>query len=180
MSGPVWATLAGVGFGLFQSLNRQAIRGMDVWQSTFLQVLVSTLILLAGALATEDLGAALSAPPGALAAFLAAGLVHFFIGWTLLNVSQKRIGATRTGPLLATTPLWGTVLAAVAADQWGYRSWPAVRGARVGGVVEGRSIFASPHTMPGRSPRRITDSTVDPWGRGRWKQSSAGSCSRRR
>jgi drug/metabolite transporter (DMT)-like permease len=113
MSGPVWATLAGVGFGLFQGLNRQAIRGMDVWQSTFLQVLVSTLILLAGTLATEDLGAALSVPPGALAAFLAAGLVHFFVGWTLLNASQKRIGATRTGPLLATTPLWGTVLAAV-------------------------------------------------------------------
>jgi drug/metabolite transporter (DMT)-like permease len=113
MSGPVWATLAGVGFGLFQGVNRQAIRGMDVWQSTFLQVSMSTLILLAGALATEDLDAAFSVPPGALAAFLAAGLVHFFIGWTLLNASQKRIGATRTGPLLATTPLWGTVLAAV-------------------------------------------------------------------
>lgn len=26
MSGPVWATLAGVGFGLFQSVNSQAIR----------------------------------------------------------------------------------------------------------------------------------------------------------
>ena len=113
MSGPVWAILAGVGFGLFQGLNRQAIRGMDVWQSTFVQVAVSTLILLAGTLATGDLGAALSVPPGALAAFLAAGLVHFFVGWTLLNASQKRIGATRTGPLLATTPLWGTVLAAV-------------------------------------------------------------------
>jgi hypothetical protein len=48
MSGPVWATLAGVGFGLFQGLNRQAIRGMDVWRSTFMQVLVSTLILPAG------------------------------------------------------------------------------------------------------------------------------------
>jgi len=112
MSGPVWAALAGVGFGLFQSFNRKAIRGMDVWQSTFLQVSVAAVSLIVSALATEDLGAALSASPGALAAFLAAGLVHFFVGWTLLNASQKRIGATRTGPLLATTPLFGTILAA--------------------------------------------------------------------
>jgi drug/metabolite transporter (DMT)-like permease len=113
MSGPVWATLAGVGFGLFQSLNRQAIRGMDVWQSTFLQLAVSTVILLAATLATVDLGLARSASPGALAAFVAAGLVHFSVGWTLLNASQKRIGAARTSPLLAATPLFGAVLAAV-------------------------------------------------------------------
>jgi drug/metabolite transporter (DMT)-like permease len=113
MSGPLWAVLAGVGFGLFQSLNRQAIRGMDVWQSTFMQLSVSTVILLVATLATEDVGAAWPAPPGALAAFLAAGLVHFFAGWTLLNASQKRIGAARTSPLLAATPLFGTILAAV-------------------------------------------------------------------
>jgi drug/metabolite transporter (DMT)-like permease len=113
MSGPVWATLAGVGFGLFQSLNRQAIRGMDVWQSTFLQLSVSTVILLAATLATDDAGMVWSASHGALVAFLAAGLVHFFLGWTLLNVSQKRIGAARTSPLLAATPLFGTILAAV-------------------------------------------------------------------
>jgi drug/metabolite transporter (DMT)-like permease len=114
MSGALWAVVAGIGFGLFQSINRQAIRGMDVWQSTFMQLAVSTLILLGGALATEDLGAALSVPPAALGAFLAAGLIHFFVGWTLLNASQKRIGAARTSPLLAATPLFGTVLAAVA------------------------------------------------------------------
>jgi drug/metabolite transporter (DMT)-like permease len=113
MSGPIWATLAGVGFGLFQSLNRQAVRGMDVWQSTFLQLSVSAVILLAATLASGGLGMAWLASPGALAAFLAAGLVHFFVGWTLLNVSQKRIGAARTSPLLAATPLFGAFLAAV-------------------------------------------------------------------
>jgi hypothetical protein len=71
MSGAVWATVAGVGFGLFQCLNRQAVRGLD------------------------------------------AGLIHFSVGWTLLNASQKRIGAARTSPLLAATPLFGSVLAAV-------------------------------------------------------------------
>jgi drug/metabolite transporter (DMT)-like permease len=113
MSGAVWATVAGVGFGLFQSVNRQAVRGMDVWRSTFLQLAVSSVVLLAGTLATEDLSELRAVTPLALAAFLGAGLVHFSVGWTLLNASQKRIGAARTSPLLAATPLFGTILAAV-------------------------------------------------------------------
>jgi drug/metabolite transporter (DMT)-like permease len=113
MSGAVWATVAGVGFGLFQSVNRQAVRGLDVWQSTFLQLAVSSVVLLAGTLATGDLAGLASVPPLALAAFLGAGLIHFSVGWTLLNASQKRIGAARTSPLLAATPLFGTILAAV-------------------------------------------------------------------
>jgi drug/metabolite transporter (DMT)-like permease len=113
MSGAVWATVAGVGFGLFQSVNRQAVRGLDVWQSTFLQLAVSSVVLLAGTLATEDLSQLRAVSPVALAAFLGAGLIHFCVGWTLLNASQKRIGAARTSPLLAATPLFGTILAAV-------------------------------------------------------------------
>jgi drug/metabolite transporter (DMT)-like permease len=113
MSGAIWATVAGVGFGLFQSVNRQAVRGLDVWQSTFLQLAVSSVVLLAGSLATGDLSDLGAVSPLALAAFLGAGLVHFSIGWTLLNASQKRIGAARTSPLLAATPLFGTILAAV-------------------------------------------------------------------
>jgi drug/metabolite transporter (DMT)-like permease len=113
MSGAIWATVAGVGFGLFQSVNRQAVRGLDVWQSTFLQLAVSSVILLAATLATGDLNELGAVSPVALAAFLGAGLVHFMIGWTFLNASQKRIGAARTSPLLAATPLFGTILAAV-------------------------------------------------------------------
>jgi drug/metabolite transporter (DMT)-like permease len=113
MSGAVWATVAGVGFGLFQSVNRQAVRGLDVWQSTFLQLAVSSVVLLAGTLATGDLAGLADVPPLALAAFLGAGLIHFSVGWTLLNASQKRIGAARTSPLLAATPLFGSILAAV-------------------------------------------------------------------
>jgi drug/metabolite transporter (DMT)-like permease len=113
MSGAVWATVAGVGFGLFQSVNRQAVRGLDVWQSTFLQLAISSVVLLAGTLATGDLAGLAGVPPLALAAFLGAGLIHFSVGWTLLNASQKRIGAARTSPLLAATPLFGSILAAV-------------------------------------------------------------------
>lgn len=113
MSGTWWALAAGAGFGLFQALNRQAVRGMDVYVATFVQLLVSSLVLLGISLVTEDLGLIARAPLRAILSFVAAGFFHFLIGWTLLNGSQKRIGAARTSPLIATVPLFGAVVAAV-------------------------------------------------------------------
>jgi DME family drug/metabolite transporter len=113
MAGVAWAAVAGIGFGLFQSVNRAALRGMDAFASTFLQLLVSAVVLVAASLATGDLGRLAAAPVSAWLSFAAAGLVHFSVGWTLLNLSQQRLGAARTSPLLASTPLFGVVLAAV-------------------------------------------------------------------
>jgi drug/metabolite transporter (DMT)-like permease len=113
MSGALWALAAGAGFGLFQALNRQAVRGMDVYVATFVQLLVSSIVLIAISLVTEDLGLVFSAPITAILSFVAAGFLHFLIGWTLLNGSQKRIGAARTSPLIATVPLFGAAVAAV-------------------------------------------------------------------
>jgi drug/metabolite transporter (DMT)-like permease len=113
MAGVAWAALAGIGFGLFQSVNRAALRGMDAIASTFLQLLISAVVLVAASLATDDPGRLLAAPAAALLSFAAAGLVHFSVGWTLLNLSQQRLGAARTSPLLASTPLFGVVLAAL-------------------------------------------------------------------
>jgi drug/metabolite transporter (DMT)-like permease len=114
MSGALWALAAGAGFGLFQTLNRQAVRGMDVYVATFVQLLVSSIVLVAISLATEDISLVFSAPIAAILSFVAAGFFHFLIGWTLLNASQKRIGAARTSPLIATVPLFGAIVAAVA------------------------------------------------------------------
>jgi drug/metabolite transporter (DMT)-like permease len=113
MTGVVLAAVAGIGFGLFQSVNRAALRGMDAYASTFLQLLVSAVILTVASLATDDLGRLAAAPASAWWSFAAAGLVHFCVGWTLLNLSQQRLGAARTSPLLATVPLFGVVVAAL-------------------------------------------------------------------
>jgi drug/metabolite transporter (DMT)-like permease len=117
MTGVLWAAAAGVGFGLFQSVNRAALREMAVYQSTFVQVAISAVILLAASAATDDLARIGHAPARALANFAAAGVIHFTVGWTLLNASQKRIGATRTGPLIATTPLFAMAVAALTLDE---------------------------------------------------------------
>jgi drug/metabolite transporter (DMT)-like permease len=114
MTGTAWAALAGVGFGIFQVVNRKALRELDVYRSTFLQLLVSAVVLVAASSATQTVDVLAGASWTTLANFAVAGLIHFFVGWTFLNASQKRIGAARASPLLATTPLFGTVIAALA------------------------------------------------------------------
>jgi len=113
MSGALWAVTAGVGFGVFQTLNRRAVQGMDVYVATFLQLLVSALVLAAISVVTEDLMLLGQASIWAWINFSLAGFFHFFIGWTFLNASQKKIGAARTGSLIGTTPLFGAVVAAL-------------------------------------------------------------------
>jgi drug/metabolite transporter (DMT)-like permease len=113
MSGALWAVAAGVGFGVFQTLNRRAVQGMDVYVATFLQLLISALVLAAASLVTENLALLGQASIWAWVNFSLAGFFHFFIGWTLLNASQKKIGAARTGSLIGTTPLFGAVIAAL-------------------------------------------------------------------
>jgi drug/metabolite transporter (DMT)-like permease len=114
VSGVLWATVSGIGFGLFQSLNRRAIRGIeDPYVSTFLQLSVATTILVVASLVSEDLGQLWDASADAIAIFALAGIVHFVLGWLLLNVSQARIGASRTAPLITLTPLFGVALAVV-------------------------------------------------------------------
>jgi len=115
VSGVLWATASGIGFGLFQSLNRRAIRGIeDPWVSTFLQLSVATAVLVLASLLSEDLSQLGDASGKAIALFAVAGVIHFVLGWLFLNMSQMRIGASRTAPLITLSPLFGIVLAAVA------------------------------------------------------------------
>jgi len=85
----------------------------DAYLATFLQLLVALAVLAVASLTTTDFGLIAEATAAGLAFFALAGLVHFFVGWTLLNMSQMRIGAARTSPLLSTNPLFGVVVAAI-------------------------------------------------------------------
>lgn len=112
MNGLAWAAVAGVLFGVFQAVNRASLVEMDVDASTFIQLLVCSAFMV-GALLIGGTGDLRQLSALALMNFAIAGLIHFLIGWTLLNVSQKRLGAARTSPLIATTPLFGTAVAAI-------------------------------------------------------------------
>ena len=113
MSGTLWAVTAGLGFGVFQSVNRRGVSNMNVYLATFVQLVASFIVLGGISLATEDLSELGRVSFSTILNFAAAGFFHFFLGWTFLNASQKRIGAARTSPLIGTTPLFATVIAAL-------------------------------------------------------------------
>jgi drug/metabolite transporter (DMT)-like permease len=118
VTGVLWAASAGLAFGVFQSLNAQAVRKVDdPYLSSFLQVLVAALVLAGISLATEDVGQLAHAPAWAILSFALAGALHFLVGWTLLNISQDRIGAARTSPLLTMVPVFGVAVAVVTVGQ---------------------------------------------------------------
>jgi NAD(P)-dependent dehydrogenase (short-subunit alcohol dehydrogenase family) len=56
VSGAVVAAASGVGFGLFQTLNIRAVRGMDPFASTFVQIAIAAVVLLVASLASDGLG----------------------------------------------------------------------------------------------------------------------------
>jgi drug/metabolite transporter (DMT)-like permease len=114
VSGVIWGAGSGLAFGLFQAVNVRAVRQLDdVYVSTFLQLLVAALVTVVICALAGELDLIAHASAWGIVSFLIAGGLHFFVGWTLLNLSQHRIGAARTSPLLATAPLWGLAIAAV-------------------------------------------------------------------
>ena len=106
MTGVFWAIVAGLGFGLFQSFNRRAGRGIDTYWATFNLILVSSVILMIASVLSEDLSLLQDVPLRAFVNFGLAGFIHFFMGWTFLNLSQKLVGAARTSALIGATPLF--------------------------------------------------------------------------
>jgi drug/metabolite transporter (DMT)-like permease len=117
MVGVVPALLAAVGFAMFQIVNRRALAGVDVYRGTATLLAVGSVVLGGIAFASGDAPLLAAAPIAAIAYCAAAGFVHFFCGWTLLGLSQMRLGVARTGVVIGTVPLFGAVIAAVFLDE---------------------------------------------------------------
>jgi drug/metabolite transporter (DMT)-like permease len=117
IAGVVPAVAAGIGFGLFQLVNRRALRGVDVYRGTATLLGVGAAVLLLIAWFSGGLALVPEAPIVSLLFCAAAGFVHFFCGWTLLGMSQVRVGAARTGILIGTVPLFGALIAAIFLDE---------------------------------------------------------------
>jgi drug/metabolite transporter (DMT)-like permease len=141
VTGVLWGAASGLGFGLFQSLNIRAVRQLDnAYLSTFIQLAVAAVVLVVVCASAGDLSRIGEVTPWAVACFGLAGLLHFLLGWTCLNISQKRIGAARTAPLLTTVPLWGIAIAAVTLGELP----SAGAAAGVAAMVAGALVVASP------------------------------------
>jgi drug/metabolite transporter (DMT)-like permease len=146
VTGVLWGAASGLGFGLFQAVNVRAVRQLDdVYVSTFLQMVAATVVCVVICLGSGDLALLGDASARALVCFVIAGGLHFFLGWSLLNVSQRRIGAARTSPLLVTVPLWGLVIAAVLRGEIPHAE--AFLGIAV--IVTGALTVSSPEAVAG-------------------------------
>jgi drug/metabolite transporter, DME family len=152
VTGVFWAASAGFGFGLFQALNARAVRRLgDPFFATFVQLVVAALVLLAICAASGDLSLVDELDAWATISFTLAGALHFLLAWTFLNISQQRIGAARTSPLLATVPLWGIAIAALVRGE--LPGSGAIAGIAL--MVAGALTVSSPAAMAGM---RWTDS----------------------
>jgi drug/metabolite transporter (DMT)-like permease len=152
VTGALWAAVSGLGFGVFQVLNARAVRGLaSVYLATFVQLLAATAVFVVLVGVDGRAGRLLDVPASGLLLFGLAGLLHFFIGWTTMSQSQARIGAARTSPLIATSPLFGVVLALVAGQLPGWWDLAGIAVTVVGAYVV---------TDPGRTKRAALRDSV--------------------
>lgn len=117
MSGALWALVAAIGFAFLQASNRKANQLVDAYRTAFGLLVAVEIVLLVGVAMRGDLDLLLSAPASAVAIFGVTTLFHFIGGWTLLALSQQKIGVARTAALVSPAPIVGTLVAAIALDE---------------------------------------------------------------
>lgn len=116
-AGVGWALVAALGFGFVQVFNRKSNQLVDAYRTAFGLLLCVEVLLVVRAVVSGDIALVAGAPAAAVVLFSVAAFFHFIGGWTLMALSQQRIGVARTGALVSAAPLVGTVLAAVVLDE---------------------------------------------------------------
>ena len=86
------------------------MRQLDVYVGTLILLTVSAIILAIMSWFTEDSALWQQVTLRTVGFFGLAGFIHFFLGWTVLSLSQRRVGAARTSALMGATPLFGTLI----------------------------------------------------------------------
>ena len=94
-----WAVIAGVSFGLSQLFNRGLNREIDAVRATTAMVTSLLGFLFVALLMTGDITALRDITALAVLWFVAAGLMHFLAGWTMLAFSQPGIGPSRAAAI---------------------------------------------------------------------------------
>jgi drug/metabolite transporter (DMT)-like permease len=117
LSGAFWALVAAIGFAFLQVSNRKANQLVDAYRTAFGLLVAVEIVLLLRIALLGDFGLLFAAPLSAVVIFGVTTLFHFVGGWTLLALSQQTIGVARTGAVVSSAPIIGTLVAAVALDE---------------------------------------------------------------
>lgn len=113
MPGTGYAILSAISFGFFHLFNRRGSQHIDILWSTYYLLLVSALILTTGVLIGSNKDTSLILPLDSIGHFGLASIFQSLFGWTLVGISQRKIGASNTGALAGTSPLFGLILAGI-------------------------------------------------------------------
>lgn len=116
-AGAAWALVAALGFGFIQTSSRKSNQLIDAYRTSFGLLVTVVVVLIVRAAVTGEIELILQAPAAAVALFTASTFFHFIGGWTLMGLSQQKIGIARTGALVSASPLVGTILAAIFLDE---------------------------------------------------------------
>ena len=117
MSGVVWALVAAVAFAVTQIFNRKSNQLVDAYRTAFGMLASVELILIIRLAITGEFALLADAPVASVAYFVAATFIHYVSGWTLIALSQQRIGVARSQALVGASPLVGAILAALVLDE---------------------------------------------------------------
>lgn len=104
---------AAIFFSLSTILVKKALTRVNVFMGTFLTVFIGSIIFLFASVIFVDIETISEINPEIFGYFAAAGLIHLFVGRTFKFKSVKKIGASRTDPILGTIPLYTFLFAIV-------------------------------------------------------------------
>lgn len=117
MSGAAWALVAAVAFGVTQIFNRKANQLVDAYRTAFGMLVVTEMILIIRLVVTGEFALLADAPVASVLYFVGSTSIHYVGGWTLIALSQQKIGVARSQALVGAAPVVGAVLAAVILDE---------------------------------------------------------------
>jgi len=91
--------------------NRKSNLMTDAFRTAFGLLLCVETLLIIRLFVTGDVRLLADAPLRSLAFFVGSTIIHYGFGWTLLALSQQKIGVARTGALVSAAPIVGVLLA---------------------------------------------------------------------
>lgn len=107
--GILWGTASAFGFAVYQLSNRWLVHRASIYRTTFLSLLISSLVGALVVLLVEEQEAWLSLNFRAIFWFSLSGFIHFSLGWNLLGLSQRIIGAAKASPLVSSSVVLSAV-----------------------------------------------------------------------
>jgi drug/metabolite transporter (DMT)-like permease len=106
-----WALVSALGFGFTQIMNRKSNLLTDAFRTAFGLLCFVEVVLIGRLFVSGDYRLLADAPIKSLAFFAGSASIHYGLGWTLLALSQQKIGVARTGALVSAAPIVGVLLA---------------------------------------------------------------------